>query len=346
MDLFTPVVPEARWHPVFKMIVEGDYAAERDVFKVWAQGFQDRDGKFVKEFQLTFQACLWELYLYAALKDLKLPVDFSHHAPDFVVGGPAPFTMEAAIAAPPAGGKPAYGWKKEDIPEDLNKFNVDATLRICNSLSYKVKRYREHYATLPHVAGKPFVLAVGAFDQPLAHFSGLRPIMAALYGLYHDEEATARDATNIVSYNVSAAPKNENVDIDVALFCDDSYREVSAVVYSALATWGKVRGLADNPTAKTIYTTIHPQAGTIYPKVLKRLKRDYSEHLLDGLVVLHNPFADHPLPHDAFDHPRVAQFWVDPSGELLETAPDDFLQVRMLFSITERDGDDEAAAGE
>ncbi|MFT7773358.1 glycosaminoglycan attachment site [Roseateles sp.] len=344
MNLFTPVIPEARWHPLFKMILEGDYAPERDVFARWAQGFEDRDGKFVKEFQLSFESCLWELYLHASLKELSLPVDFSHHAPDFVIGGPRPFNLEATVAAPAAGGKPAYGWTKDDIPEDLNQFNVEAALRICNSFSYKLKRYKEHYATLPHVAGKPFVVGIGAFDRPLAHFAGLRPVVAAFYGLYHDEEATARDASEVVSYNVTSAPKNENVNIDVGLFCDDTYREVSAVVYSALATWGKVRAVADNPNAATLYTTIHPQAGTIYPKVLQRLKRDYSEHLLDGLVVLHNPFADHPLPDEVFDHPRVAQFRPDATGELIERAPDDFLQVRMLQSIVERDDQSEQSA--
>ena len=67
-------------------ILEGDYARERDVFARWAQGFEDRYGKFVKEFQLSFESCLWELYLHASLKELSLPVDFSHHAPDFVIG--------------------------------------------------------------------------------------------------------------------------------------------------------------------------------------------------------------------------------------------------------------------
>ena len=112
---------------------------------------------------------------------------------------------------------------------------------------------------------------------------------------------------------------------------------MSAVVYSALATWGKVPAVADNPGAKTMYTTSHPQEGTIYPKVLQRLKRNYSEHLLDGLVVLHNPFADNPLPNGAFDHPRVAHFRVDETGLLVETAPDDFLMMRMLQSIVEVD---------
>ncbi|MES2879551.1 MAG: glycosaminoglycan attachment site [Pseudomonadota bacterium] len=337
MDLFKPVVSQERWHPVFKMLVEGDYAPERAVLAHWAKEFADRDGKFVQEFQLSFEPCLWELYLNASLVELGHQLDFSHHAPDFVVHGNASFTLEATIAAPAAGGKPAYGWTIQDIPEDLNQFNMESTLRICNSFSSKVKRYRQHYSTLDHVAGKPFVMGIASFDRPLAHLAALRPVTAALYGLYHDEEATSRDATRVVSYNVAQVPKNANVNIDLGLFCDDSFADVSAIIYSSLATWGKVRAMADNPAARTVYTTIHPQEGSLMPRVLTRVKRDYSEHLLDGLVVLHNPFATHPLPDDVFEHPRVAQVRPTPSGELITNAPDDFLLVRMLQSIIERD---------
>lgn len=39
-------------------------------------GFEDRDGKFVKEFQTTFNSSFWELYLFACLRDgLSCKVD-------------------------------------------------------------------------------------------------------------------------------------------------------------------------------------------------------------------------------------------------------------------------------
>jgi len=336
MDLFTPIVARDRWHPIFKLLVDGDYAPERAVLQGWASGFRDRDGKFVQEFQLSFEPCLWELYLHAALVELSRPVDFSHHAPDFVVDGAVPFALEATIAAPAAGAKPAYGWSAADIPSDLTQFNIDATLRICNSFSSKFKRYKGYYQGLAHVQGRPFVIGIASFDRPLSHLAAMRPAIAAMYGLYHDEEATARDARRVVSYNVDRAPKNDAVSINVGLFCDDTYADVSAVIYSSLATWGKIRALAENPNANTLYTTFHPQEGVLMPRIVQRLKRDYVEHLLDGLMVLHNPFAKHPLPDQALHHARVAQFRPDPSGELIVTAPEDFLLVRMLQSVIAR----------
>jgi hypothetical protein len=43
-----------------------------------------------------------------------------------------------------------------------------------------------YYSALSHVSDKPFVIAIAAFDRPLAHFAASRPVLAALYGLYHD----------------------------------------------------------------------------------------------------------------------------------------------------------------
>jgi hypothetical protein len=54
---------------------------------------------------------------------------------------------------------------------------------------------------------------------------------------------------------------------------------------------------------------------------------------MDGLMVLHNPFARHPLPHGLLSHPRLCEVRVADDGELIMDAPDDFLLLRMLQSI-------------
>lgn len=337
IDLFTPVVPLDRQHPVFQMLMHPPHAPERAVIAKWAEGFQDRDGKFVQEFQMTFESGIWELYLHAALKEWNLPVDMRHHAPDFLVGGTQPFGIEATIAAPTQGGKPAYGYSVSDIPNDFTKFNIESTLRICNSFDGKVKRYSNYYEGLPHMVDRPFVIAIASFDRPLAHFSALRPILAAIYGIYYDEAMTPKDAKDVVRYEVSKAPKTHTVNIDVGLFRDETYADVSAVFYSSLATWGKLRALADNPTAHQIFTTFHPNRDSIEATVRHAKKADYFEHLMDGLCILHNPFARRPLPRCMFAHPRVLQATVAPHGELVIDAPDDFLLVRMVHAFVDHD---------
>lgn len=225
MDLFTPQVPAAKQHTVFKMLLQDVHAPERAVLTSWAAGFSDRDGKFVQEFQTTFESAFWELYLNAALRCLDLKPDMPFPSPDFVISSPLRFSIEATIAAPPQGGAAPIGYDLPgDIPADFTEFNIGASIRISNSFSGKLRRYREHYAKLPHVAGHPFAIAIAAFDRPLSHFATGRPIFAAIYGLYHDEAATAPNADKVVRYNVSAAPKSVTAEVPMGLFCDDLCR--------------------------------------------------------------------------------------------------------------------------
>ena len=194
---------------------------------------------------------------------------------------------------PPNGKRGPIGWKIHDIPEDFNKFNSDASIRICNSFSYKVRRYRENYSKLSYVKGRPYVIAIAAFDCPLSHFAAERPLFSAIYGLYYDESRTPIGSKKVTSYNVFSAKKSE----------------------------------------KTIYTTYHPNKYSIQEKVFHTLKYDYSEHLLDGTFICHNPFANYPIKKGILSHPRVAEVRVAPDGELLIEAPDDFLLIRTLLSF-------------
>jgi hypothetical protein len=318
------------------MLQQQQYAPERAVLDSWGHGFKDRDGKFVQEFQTSFESGLWELYLNAAIASMGMQCDMSFSSPDFVITKPDAICLEATVARPPQDGKPALGFGIEDLPEDFTEFNIAASLRITNSFDGKVRRYRDYYADLPHVSGRPFVIGIAAFDRPFAHFAASRPILAAMYGLYFDEAATQPDASKVVRYQVSAAPKSPTVEIPMGLFCDDRYSDVSAVIYSSLATWGKVRALADNPSAKTIYTSYHPSDKGLLPEVRHTPKSEYREHLLDGMYVLHNPYAKRPLPPGSFSHQRVAEIRIDARGDMHIVAPDDFLLLRTLMSVTER----------
>jgi hypothetical protein len=335
VDLFEDIAPKTKQHPIYQLLCEEKYAPERAVVMDWARGFPDRDGKFPFEFQTTFEPCLWELYVFAFLKEIRAEVNFSFSSPDFVVNSGQELTIEATICAPPAGGAPPHGHKFSDLPDDLNEFNSQATLRICNSFTSKAKKYKTQYSVLPHVKGKPFVVAIASFDRPFSHMVANRPIISALYGVYFDEELTiANKTTKIVSYGVCGVVKRENIDVPLGYFLDKAYRHVSAVVYSPLATWGKLRALADNPFAKSVYMTFHPGSDGLMPLVKSTPKDRYLEHLLDGLYVFHNPFADHPLHPSTFSHPRLAQFFVNDRNEFKVVAPDDFLLSRFLQTIS------------
>jgi hypothetical protein len=143
-------------------------------------------------------------------------------------------------------------------------------------------------------------------------------------------------AHSVINYEVSAVAKGEGVDIPLGYFRDASYSDVSAVVYSCLATWGKIRALADRPDANMRFTSFHPNPGSLAPAVRTAMKNDYREHLLDGLYVFHNPSARIPLDSKVLAHPRAASIRVESDGELIMDAPDDFLLSRFLFNVTSK----------
>ncbi|EKB0634054.1 glycosaminoglycan attachment site, partial [Vibrio cholerae] len=311
LDLFTPIAEDEKQHPLFKMMLKDQYKPERDVLNSWAQGFEDRDGKFIYEFQTTFESSMWELYLHAFLKDLGAQTDFSHHAPDFVTELDRHITLEATIAAPPQGGEAPAGHSQMYAPTDFSEFNQQSAIRISNSLSSKIKKFRTSYSDLPHVKDKPYVIGLASFDRPFSHFAVNRAIVAVLYGVYVDEETTiATGASELIKYSVKAVVKNENASIPLGLFTSDEYKDVSAVIYSSLATWGKIRALADNPNAMSVYHTCHlPKDNSIIPEVRHTIKAEYKEDIADGLHILHNPFAQYPLDVNTFNHARVAQYF-------------------------------------
>jgi hypothetical protein len=334
LPLFDDVAMPAQQHPIYRMICDGNYESERLLLRAWSEGFKDRDGKFCHEFQVSFEPCLWELYLHACLKEIGASVDFSHQSPDFVASRNEMFCIEATIAAPADGRPGPSNYSINDIPKDLNQFNSEATVRICNSFTSKVKLLRRKYAALPHCGDKPFILAIASFDRPFSHLTGVRPIISALYGLYHDEQATIQlRAHKILSYNVESVMKNDQVKIDLGYFCNSDFADVSAVIFSNLATWGKVRALAEHPKSLTVFQTFHPNPESLCPIVRSTPGVDYSEHLLDGLWILHNPFAKNKLDPATFDHQRIAQVYMKLDGEIEIVAPDDFLLMRNLISI-------------
>jgi len=75
MNLFEGTVPDDQQHPNFRGIKDAAvYHAEHRVLLAWAQAFIDRDHKFVKEFQTSFNSSFWELYIHAVLKEYGFPL--------------------------------------------------------------------------------------------------------------------------------------------------------------------------------------------------------------------------------------------------------------------------------
>jgi hypothetical protein len=314
MQLFVPIVDEAQQHPNFRSLLQYKNGYTFDVLQDWARGFVDRDGKFVHEFQTTFNSSFWELYVFAVLKKYGLTVDFTKTRPDFSILKHN-FNIEATIASNAQDALPEHiGWTSDLIPADLNEFNRSSILRLANSLTAKHRKYVDSYAALDHVRDRPFVVAITNFDQPFSFMAAQRPIEALVLGHYVDEERyiqSGRPKGGLDGADLQQVFKDNGSPVELGLFRSPAYREISAVIFSACATIGKVRALCADPSEGIDFTALRLNPRSDQPHVIRQPKRLYQESLVDGLRIYHNPFAAHPLDPAIFRHPSVFQIYHD-----------------------------------
>ncbi|EPF6238007.1 hypothetical protein [Acinetobacter baumannii] len=341
MDLFTPIVDEDRQHDIFKLLINPALHAERKVITDWATGFIDRDNKFVKEFQTTFESSFLELYLHKILKEDNVDLNFSHHAPDFVCHKDGVnFCIEATIANPEQDGLPAYGFTESHKSFDIDfaEFNRKSIIRIANSIVTKSKKFKSSYSNLPHVMGKPFLLGLNSFDRPHSHFTGHRGIIAVLYGIYlNEEKAIAENLNFIPREKMDFIEKDNGAEIPLGFFTTPEYEDISAIIYNPYATWGKVRALAEVSDANrycvfnALYTRDDQMEESLIPDIhMGILKEEYEESIFDGLYIFHNPYAKYPMP-DLFNDTLISHMTIDDSGHLVERGTGKFLLSRSLI---------------
>lgn len=344
MDLFTPVVAEDRFHQNFRSILLDGRESMRSELMKWAEGFEDRDGKFIKEFQTTFNSSFWEIYLFAVFHEYGLKIDWGYPSPDFNLTSDAcKFTVEA-VTANAAQGKPNE-WERtiETFKEkpNLNALNREAIIRLSNAISSKVRRYQDHYANLSHVARHPFVVAIAPFEQPLFNLQYNRPIKALLYDYYVDEEEYMANPSKYPNgppgKKLGFIEKDNGAEIELGLFNDDGYAEISAVIFSCTATWGKVDVMCDDLDCKMVINSVWGSEPHGAPVHRTTYKNEYQESITDGLQIYHNPFAKHPLSPEVFRKTGVVQVYPDHnSRQLVEEELTRSLFHRLVVNLVAR----------
>lgn len=337
MKLFEPVVEEERQHPNFRNILALGNGFTLDVLNDWAHGFVDRDGKFVREFQTTFDSCWWELYVFAILKKYKMEVDFSKSRPDFCVPS-ANLNIEATVASHALGSQPEHARLGLTPPLDLNAFNFNTIIRLTNSIGEKHRKYVDSYAALDHVKGRPYLVAITNVDQPFSFMAAQRPIEAVLLGYYVDEEryiATGGREGSLKGEELAQVFKANGSPIELGLFTTPRFREISAVIFSNCANMGKVRALSSDPGRGIMFTALRLNPNSNRPHVIRKPKALYEENLFDGLRIYHNPYAAHPIDPALFRHPSVFQWYIQGGEEFVEQREGQLL-LRFVQTVIDR----------
>ncbi len=341
MDLFKAIVALDRLHPNFLALTSEFGTAERFVLNDWARGFKDRDGKFVKEFQTTFNACFWELYLNSAFRELGLSSDFNYSSPDFVVSldSKVEFIAEAVTANHPDGFRPEWDGKncfEQYTAQDSHAIVDLATIRLAGAIVSKHAKYIKSYEKLDHVADKPFVICVAPFEQPLFFVQNDNAIRRVLYGYDGPLLIPGADGSklHVGEAGIEKIVKDSGAEIPLGLFQAEMMPEVSAVIFSNTATMTKVHALANASNVERLFFARRYQESAATPYEICCRQVDYEESILDGLHLFLNPYAKNPLDSRLFRNHEIAVHSLNDSGDYEIEVTDGFLYQHSCMTFT------------
>lgn len=323
MNIFEDLVPEDQQHDKYKAIKNNVLSGQKDILQDWVSGFEDRDGKIIKEFQKTFHSSFWEFYLYAIFKEAKFEIDFEHNRPDFIIKSPRKVYIEAVVSNIKQDGRKENDrtmddllsmldppWEQEDFFEDLD----ESIVRHSNAILSKNTKYLHEYQKLSYVdSSAPFVIALGAFDQVNYGNQFYYPMMALLYGNYYDPFLKIYKRKETVNKPGTA------VDIPIGLFTDDTYSHISAVIFSASVTIGKLEALSISQNKKISCNFVLNIGYQDEPPhyLFRRVTPDNPEHLDDGLFIFHNPFAKNKLDQKFLGNSHATHVFVQKDNRVV-----------------------------
>lgn len=349
MELFKLAVKEDRLHPLFKRVVSsGVYKPAIDVINSWSTGMLGRkkeSKKFIQEFQLSFNSSLWEIYLNKAFTDFGFSIDYSKESPDFNLhhSSGRVVNVEAVTSNNKDNLKPEY-YLNESFSSAATQSNDgfldESTIKLAGKLKDKrdlftgINNKKHPYHTLDHVKGNPFVIAVAPFDNHLSFSQNNMAINRVLYGINPPAPmGNGQKISHILNRNDQR--------VELGIFTNPNYKEVSAVIFSTTGMFGKavVQAGLNNLVRATRYRQIdvdefmekegRDMLGTTHKKIkpghdvfsIRFLSGNFvcgsdtylypsSEHKeshLDGLHIYYNPYASIPLDKDLFSAYEVTQ---------------------------------------
>ncbi|MGB0747133.1 MAG: hypothetical protein ACPGO3_00160 [Magnetospiraceae bacterium] len=338
-DLLTvgaEVNPESL-HPYFKELVERPgRAPARAVVREIGPWLAPSDPHFVKEFQQNqFDQRLWELFLWAAFRELGFDVE-QLEAPDFGCFAPAiSFTVEATTAAPSTMG-PLASHPEPKTPEERAEFlSGYMPMKYGSSLVSKIRKTNKdgkHYWELDPASDKPFILAIADFHKPAekGEIGSMVYTQSALWLYLYGRRLTWEDRDGhpvLVPTKAATHVYREKV-IPSGFFDQPGAEHVSAVLFSNAGTiakldrMGVVAGFgADKHHYYRVGQMHNPDPNAVMgtPFSVNISEPEYMEFWSDELQIFHNPNAVRPLPTEWFG--GIAQhFFLD--GNLYSDYPD------------------------
>ncbi len=314
-DLFELQVPLSKTDRGFRVLTASDsHAAARAFMRLVFAELDDVDGNFVREFQTGgFSARVFELALFAYLHEYGLELDRSHAAPDFVVRGDRSVAIEVTTTNPRQDAVPTPLAKYSPVPADLAAADRAFVHQIGKALRKKMQHRNaagQAYWQQPHVAGIPFVIAVGAFHNDHAHWHPMSLVAEYLYGQQSVLEQVPGGPARVL---IEPIEDHESLGrrIPSALFKQQGSEDLAGVLFSNGHTTGKFNRIgiehgygATGVTVFRLGTCFDPDPASVLPRefgyevLAKPREAGARENFAEGLHLFLNPWATTPLEPD------------------------------------------------
>jgi len=310
-SLFDPVLPTDRLHPYFVHLVnepanEPTRAALSDVYAT----FVDPDGNFLNDFQGEgFDARLSELYLHAYFSRSGFTLDRSHNRPDFMVTRDSLTVAVEATTANPSQGTATPGTQIANLksPDEIEAYvQGELAVRLSGPLLAKLKK---QYWKLEHVKDRPLVLAIQAFHDKNSQEFTDTALTQYLFGLRATWTMSDDGELDVRAMPGEGHRKPSGKTVPTGFFGLPESEHISAVAFTNAGTHAKFTrmGYQMGVGNDTVFVVRTGSAFDSEPSAMLPACFSYNldwpprvETWGEGLVVIHNPRALHPIPDGFF----------------------------------------------
>lgn len=322
VDFFAPVADEQRLHPSFRALRDMEaYSAARGIINPMMRWYEDADGNFIEQFQTVgFDPRIWELYLFAALREMNFGISRVHAVPDFCCSNPyAEFNVEAVtVNASRDAQNNIIPEPPTDTPEQVRDFIENyMPIKFARALRGKLeKRYWQH----AHVADKPLLFAIQDFSSAGSMTRTRSAFERYIFGYDYEWERN-EDGTLIIRPRQIQEHRWQNRRAASGFFNLPNAENVSAVLFSNSGTISKFSRMgllagfgADRLRLVRIGAAVNADPNADAPLAFRHNVNDpaYRETWREGIDIWHNPNARHPLSPNVL--PGVAHHRLLPDG--------------------------------
>ncbi len=338
LNLFVDQLPENQQHFYYQVLKNSEsHLAAKELFIEVEKFYDDVDGNFIEQFQSIngFDARLWELYLFCYLTEEGFEILRTHSRPDFLISkDESKVAIEAVIVARKDDKKSTIGAFKHKTIEEARELNKnEMPLRFSSALDQKLKK---KYWTLPHIQGKPLIIAIADFHDEFSMTWSFNALLELLYGFKHNFYHEKDGQLIINPLKVEAYLKGNGTKIPSGFFSWPDSEHISGVLFSSTATLakfnriGKQAGFGNDNCVLVRYGGRHdpdPNASMPLPFAYK-VDVHSNETWSEGTSIYHNPNALIPIDKSLF--PSTAHHYFD-NGQIISDVP----EFHPYFSITE-----------